>query len=224
MVFDTKLGYRFTITGDGPMAPVGPATLMAGRLLVPVAEGLGVYNPADGARERVIPLSHPPGTGLVMPAVLGQMVIEQRDADLARVRPYQPPARRPPEKPVRWMQTHQHRGWPGRNARRWFDDHATVAAIEAERCYLSPGPQLITYKVGSPFTGDRFRRRWWEVGKHQGPDRRGGRHWRGPADHHDGSTLARAVGWGGRIDHRADLRGRRARDGAGWPTGSTPTW
>ncbi len=87
MVFDTKLGYRFTITGDGPMAPVGPATLMAGRLLVPVAEGLGVYNPADGARERVIALSHPPGTGPVMPAVLGQMVIEQRDGDLAAYGP-----------------------------------------------------------------------------------------------------------------------------------------
>lgn len=87
MVFDTRLGYRFTITGDGPMAPVGPATLMAGQLLVPVAGGLGVHNPADGARERVIALSHPPGTGPVMPAVFGQMVIEQRDADLAAYGP-----------------------------------------------------------------------------------------------------------------------------------------
>lgn len=83
MVFDSTLTYRFTIEGDGPLTPVGPATMMAGRLLVPVAGGLDVVNPADGVRERTIPLTHPAGEGPVMPAVSGAMVIEQRGASLA---------------------------------------------------------------------------------------------------------------------------------------------
>jgi hypothetical protein len=87
MVFDKQLAYRFTITGDGPLAPVGPATMMAGRLLVPVAEGLAVDNPDDGARERVIALAHPAGTGPVLPAIIGQMVIEQRDGRVAAYGP-----------------------------------------------------------------------------------------------------------------------------------------
>ena len=92
MVFDTKLAYRFTIDGDGPLTPVGPATMMAGRLLVPVVEGLAVYNAADGVRERVIPLSHPAGTGPVVAAVAGQTVIEQRDAGLVGYGPDGPDA------------------------------------------------------------------------------------------------------------------------------------
>jgi hypothetical protein len=83
MVFDSKLAYRYTIDGEGPLAPVGPATMMAGMLLVPVAEGLAVFSTADGVRERVIPLSHPAGTGPVLPAVSGPVVIEQRGATLA---------------------------------------------------------------------------------------------------------------------------------------------
>lgn len=83
MVFDDKLGYRYTLDATGPSAPVGPATMMAGRLLVPVAGGLAVHDPADGAQERVIPLAHPPGTGAVLPAVSGPMVIEQRGSALA---------------------------------------------------------------------------------------------------------------------------------------------
>ena len=87
MVFDKKLAYRFTITGDGPLAPVGPATMMAGRLLVPVADGLAVDNAGDGARERVIALAHPAGTGAVLPAIIGEMVIEQRDGLVAAYGP-----------------------------------------------------------------------------------------------------------------------------------------
>lgn len=87
MVFDNKLNYRFTVTGEGPMAPIGPATMMAGRLLVPVAEGLAVLKPTDGERERVIALTHPTGTGPVFPAVVGQLVIEQRDATVAAYTP-----------------------------------------------------------------------------------------------------------------------------------------
>ncbi len=87
LVFDSKLGYRYTVEGTGGQAPLGPATMMAGRLLVPVADGLAVCDPADGALERVIPLSHPSGTAAVMPAVSGPMVIEQRGSALAAFGP-----------------------------------------------------------------------------------------------------------------------------------------
>ena len=80
MVFDSKLAYRYTL--ETPEPPLGPAAMMAGRLLVPVADGLAVHTPADGARERLIPLAHPPGTGPVLPAVSGTTVIEQRGAAL----------------------------------------------------------------------------------------------------------------------------------------------
>ncbi|MGI9125538.1 MAG: Rv3212 family protein [Mycobacterium sp.] len=78
MVFDNKLGYRYTLDSTGPLAALGPATMMSGKLLVPVTDGLAVYNPDGGANERVIPLTHPQGTGAVLPAISGTMVIEQR--------------------------------------------------------------------------------------------------------------------------------------------------
>jgi hypothetical protein len=87
IVFDNKLGYRFTISGDGPLAPVGPAAMMAGKLLVPVAVGLAVYDANDGVQERVIPMTHSPGTGAVMPVVFGRMVIEQRDGQITAYGP-----------------------------------------------------------------------------------------------------------------------------------------
>lgn len=83
MVFDNKLAYRYTIDGDGAAAPIGPATMMAGRLLVPVGDGLAVYSATDGVRERLIPLAHPAGTGPVLPAVAGETVIEEREGSVA---------------------------------------------------------------------------------------------------------------------------------------------
>lgn len=80
VVFDKKLGYRYTLDA---LDPLGPATMMAGKLLVPVADGLGVYDAANGARERVITLSHPDGKGPVLPAVSGSFVIEQRGSAIA---------------------------------------------------------------------------------------------------------------------------------------------
>jgi len=80
MVFNDKLGYRYTLDA---VDPLGPATMMAGRLLVPVPDGLAVYDPADGARERLILLSHPQGNGPVMPAVSGSTVVEQNGDALA---------------------------------------------------------------------------------------------------------------------------------------------
>ena len=78
MVFDKTLDYRYTVEGTGPLRALGPAAVMAGRLLIPVEGGLAVYDPANGAHERLIPLEHPPGMGAVIPAVVGSTVIEQR--------------------------------------------------------------------------------------------------------------------------------------------------
>ena len=87
MVFDSTLDYRYTLDATGPLAPLGPATMMAGRLLVPVAEGLAVYDPTDGTQERVIPLTHPDDDGAILPAVSGTTVIEQRGSALAAFGP-----------------------------------------------------------------------------------------------------------------------------------------
>lgn len=79
MVFsDTTLDYRYTLDATGPLRALGPATMMAGRLLVPVEGGLAVFNPANGEYERLIALAHPPGKAAVVPAVAGSMVLEQR--------------------------------------------------------------------------------------------------------------------------------------------------
>ena len=80
LVFDDELNYRYTFRDA---TPLGPATMMADQLLVPVADGLAVVNPADGAVQRVIPVDHPAGDGPVIPAVSGTMVIEQRGAAIA---------------------------------------------------------------------------------------------------------------------------------------------
>ncbi|MDA3656775.1 hypothetical protein [Mycobacterium xenopi] len=79
MVFDAAdLTYRYTIPAVGQAVPLGPATMMAGRLLVPVTGGIGVYDPLTGANERYLPVNRAPGTSAVMPAVSGSHVIEQR--------------------------------------------------------------------------------------------------------------------------------------------------
>jgi hypothetical protein len=79
LVFDAmNLTYRYTITGTGPGVPLGPAALMAGHLLVPVTDGIGVYDVFTGVNERLIPVSRPSGTTKVIPAVLGSEVFEQR--------------------------------------------------------------------------------------------------------------------------------------------------
>ena len=77
-VFDSKLSYRYTIEAAGPVSPLGPAAMMAGRLLIPLNTGLGVYDPSSGANQRVIPVNHPVGNGPVVPAVTSSIVVEQR--------------------------------------------------------------------------------------------------------------------------------------------------
>ncbi|OBB39429.1 hypothetical protein [Mycobacterium sp. 852002-51961_SCH5331710] len=83
MVFsDNNFEYRYTVTPAGPNKPVGPATLMAGRLLVPVTDGYDVFDPATGRGERHIPVARPQSAAPVVPAVAGSTLLEQRGDEL----------------------------------------------------------------------------------------------------------------------------------------------
>ncbi|WP_156685642.1 Rv3212 family protein [Mycobacterium sp. Marseille-P9652] len=78
MVFDAgTLTLRYTIAA-GDRAPLGPGTMMAGRLLVPLTGGIGVYDPLTGAYQRDIPVDRAPITSAVVPAVEGSKIFEQR--------------------------------------------------------------------------------------------------------------------------------------------------
>lgn len=79
MVFDSgTLAYRYTVPAAGAAVPLGPAAMMADRLLIPVTGGVGVFDQRSGAPQRVIPISRPAGVSAVFPAVSGPMVLEQR--------------------------------------------------------------------------------------------------------------------------------------------------
>jgi hypothetical protein len=79
MVFDAaNLTYRYAIKAAGPSVPVGPATMMAGKLLVPVTDGIAVCDPVTGVGEDFLPVTRPPGSSPVIPAVAGSQVLEQR--------------------------------------------------------------------------------------------------------------------------------------------------
>jgi hypothetical protein len=79
MVFSANgLRYRYTVAPSGRNVPDGPATVMAGRLLVPVTGGYDVFDPASGNGERHIPVQRPPTSGPVVPAVAGSTLLEQR--------------------------------------------------------------------------------------------------------------------------------------------------
>jgi hypothetical protein len=83
MVFSANgLRYRYTVAPSGNNAPLGPATMMAGKLLVPVTDGYDVFDPATGTGERHIPLLRPPGSAAVVPAVAGSTLLEQRGDEL----------------------------------------------------------------------------------------------------------------------------------------------
>jgi hypothetical protein len=78
-VFDAAtLAHRYTVPAAGSAVPLGPAALMAGRLLIPIRGGVGVYNPATGDLERTIPVSRPSEVSAVFPGVSGPTVLEQR--------------------------------------------------------------------------------------------------------------------------------------------------
>ena len=79
MVFDgANLTFRYSIGATGPSVPVGPATMMAGKLLVPVTDGIAVCDPVTGVGEGFLPVSRQPGSSPVIPAVSGSQVLEQR--------------------------------------------------------------------------------------------------------------------------------------------------
>ena len=79
MVFSANgLRYKFTVAASGTNNPLGPAAVMAGRLLVPVTGGYDVFDPASGAGERHIALQRPPSSAAVVPEVAGSVLLEQR--------------------------------------------------------------------------------------------------------------------------------------------------
>ncbi|BBX35573.1 hypothetical protein MMAG44476_00380 [Mycolicibacterium mageritense DSM 44476 = CIP 104973] len=83
LVFDASgLRYKYTVAPAGPHLPVGPGTVMAGRLLVPVNDGYDVFDPATGKGERHIPLSRPPSVSPVVPTPAGSTLLEQRGTEL----------------------------------------------------------------------------------------------------------------------------------------------
>jgi hypothetical protein len=64
---------------------LGPAVPYADGLLVPVPGGLRVLDPAGGTETRTIPVDRPPGP--VRLATLGEMLLEQRGAEVVALRP-----------------------------------------------------------------------------------------------------------------------------------------
>jgi hypothetical protein len=83
MVFSANgLRYKYTVAPSGPNIPLGPATIMAGRLLVPVTGGYDLFDAETGRGDRHIPVSRPPSSTAVVPAVAGSTVLEQRGDEL----------------------------------------------------------------------------------------------------------------------------------------------
>ena len=89
MVFSANnLQYKYTVAAAGDNLPVGPATIMAGRLMVPVSSGYDVFDATTGAGDRHIPLQRPPANdpagpaAPVVPNVAGSVLVEQRGDEL----------------------------------------------------------------------------------------------------------------------------------------------
>ncbi|MGV0837510.1 Rv3212 family protein [Mycolicibacterium thermoresistibile] len=79
LVFEADgLRYRYTVTPSAGDVALGPGTLLADRLLVPVTGGYDVFDPQTGAGQRHIPLSRTPQQSAVIPLAAGTAVLEQR--------------------------------------------------------------------------------------------------------------------------------------------------
>ena len=79
MVFSANgLRYKYSVAPAGANNPLGPGTVMAGRLLVPVTGGYDVFDAANGRGDRHIPVPRPQMSDAVVPAVAGSTVLEQR--------------------------------------------------------------------------------------------------------------------------------------------------
>lgn len=86
LIFSTTgtagLQYKFTVTPAGPQFPVGPGTVMAGQLLVPVTDGYDLFDPQTGTGQRHIALPRTPSVSPVVPVAAGDTVLEQRGTEL----------------------------------------------------------------------------------------------------------------------------------------------
>jgi len=79
MVFDAaNLTYRYSISPAGQSAPVGPAAMMASKLLIPVNDGVAICDPTTGVDGGFLPVSRQPGGPPVIPTVSGSQLLEQR--------------------------------------------------------------------------------------------------------------------------------------------------
>ncbi|TSD97318.1 PQQ-binding-like beta-propeller repeat protein [Skermania sp. ID1734] len=78
----TQLASVWTFNGA-----LGPGALMAGRLLVPVAAGIAVLEPATGQQIGLIPLHRDKASGPITTAVAGSIVIEQQGNQVTAWRP-----------------------------------------------------------------------------------------------------------------------------------------
>jgi hypothetical protein len=79
MVFDTNgLKYKYTVSPVGGLGPVGPATVMAGKLIVPVTTGYDVFDVKTAAAVKHIDMQRQPLPTPVIPAIAGDVVLEQR--------------------------------------------------------------------------------------------------------------------------------------------------
>lgn len=65
---------------------LGPGTVFAGLLLLPVADGIAVIDPASGARVSTIPVDRHGYLGEIEMASLGPVILEQRGATLFALR------------------------------------------------------------------------------------------------------------------------------------------
>jgi outer membrane protein assembly factor BamB len=66
---------------------LGPGTVYAGQLVMPVPAGVAVLDAATGDVERTLPVPRPEGAVPVSSAVLGDVLLEQRGPDLVALRP-----------------------------------------------------------------------------------------------------------------------------------------
>ncbi len=83
MVFDAaNLTYRYSVGPAGSSAPVGPATLMAGKLIVPMTDGIAVCDPVTGVGEEFVAVQRPPSDAPVIPLATGSQLLEQRGPTL----------------------------------------------------------------------------------------------------------------------------------------------
>lgn len=86
-------GSRTIALSTGDLSPLwtvndalGPGTMFAGQMLVPIPDGLRVLRPADGRPVGTLPVDRGDYTGAVSMSTLGPMVYEQRDDTLVALR------------------------------------------------------------------------------------------------------------------------------------------